>query len=247
MNCTQFEEKIQSLLDQRLSLKTDSSLNEHAAACAGCRRSLSLYSRIAELGGLESGEIEWLPERLHQEPSIWNKKVKSQQQLWKLAALAGALMLGLILVARPSWVSTRLANIEPAVEAHHVKNGDIANFEVDRNWMSSFTYEISVKDLVPEWTLQLSDTANVDLPALDELNFLTLVPEAPVRAVRNIPTALAPIYYYSVELPFVNRLSDQIYCTISLIQTSFGIVPGNLNAGGGDLGCTCPLDKTCLC
>ena len=247
MNCIQFEEKVQLLLDERLSLDSDSSLNQHARQCAECNQALKIYKRFSNLNHLGSKEVPPVPASLQSLVSIGDPADRSRPNVWRYATLAAALVLGFILISGPSRKSAPMAKADPIVGSQPSAPSENVDIENGENWTSPFAYEISIRDLIPEWTLQLSDAAYVDLPTIEELNFIALVPEGPVRAVQSIPNTLAPIYYYSVELPVVNRLSNRIYCTISLIQTSFGIHPNRLNTENDDLGLSHPLSWTHVC
>ncbi len=46
MNCVQFEERVQTLLDQRYDPSSDATLRGHTARCLACRQSLAGYSRL---------------------------------------------------------------------------------------------------------------------------------------------------------------------------------------------------------
>ena len=243
MNCIQFEEKVQLLLDERLCLNSDPSLKQHALQCGECHSALNLYNRISELNRLEVGPIKPAPKKRHSGKS----RRLSTRPIGRYAAMASALVVGFILAAELFRVSTPMAKSSSGIDEQPAISSKKIEVETDGNWKSPFDYEISIRDLIPEWTLQLSDAAYVDLPAIDELSFITLVPEGPVRAVQSIPNTLAPIYYYSVELPVVNRLSDQIYCTISLIQTSFGLGINPIKPANDDLGVFNPWSWNHLC
>ncbi len=215
MNCNQFEERAQRLLDERACLMLDSSLREHATACGDCHETLIYYDRFSGLAQQEPpAGVKVTPGSLGIN-GAWKSRQRTRLRNRMLIVTAASVAICAALMTRP--VAPELKTVDlarPAAPPQEI-------VEVDTPTTTPFYNSIDLTYLMPVWSVQLADQSNVDLMSISRIRLIDFVPEEPVRVVRNIPTKLAPIYRYSVEIPMVNQWSDQISCTISLIQNSF--------------------------
>lgn len=127
MNCEEFEERVQCLLDGRVPLATDAALFRHAQGCRQCQRLLDAYETL--WAGLEVWEPPPLPadfarhvvQQVTPAP-LGRPRVLIRAGLTALAALAAALLLALLPAARNALTAptmrpvARLAPARPATD-----------------------------------------------------------------------------------------------------------------------------------
>jgi hypothetical protein len=100
MNCRQFENHLQIVLDQRLPADEDPLLAEHAWQCAACREALQIQQQILSLAGAGVPQVA-LGDRVWNELQVGSSRRQSWLRLGGLAAaLAAAILLALMPLAR---------------------------------------------------------------------------------------------------------------------------------------------------
>lgn len=215
MNCEQFEERAQQLLDERACLKRDSLLREHSHECCECQQTLVYYHRFSGLAQQEFSDEPKVTPRSLEAHEAWRGDQRSRLRNRVLTVTVASVAICVALMIRPMATEIETVNLvatsAPTQKIVHA----------DSSTATSFYDSIDLTYLMPEWSVHIADQSNVDLTSISRLNLIDLVPVEPVRAVQSIPAKLAPFYRFSVELPVVNRWSDQISCTISLLQSSF--------------------------
>ena len=217
MNCDQFEERAQWLLDERACLTRDSLLREHSRECVECQQTLVYYNRFSDLSQQEFSDEPKVTPRSLGAHEAWRGRQRNwlrNRILTVTVASVASVAICVALMTRPMATEIETANlVAPSAPTQKIVNADSST-------ATSFYDSIDLTYLMPVWSVEIADQSNVDLTSISNLTLIDFVPVEPVRAVQSIPAKLAPIYRFSVELPVVNRWSDQISCTISLIQNS---------------------------
>ena len=100
MNCEQFEDRAQQLLDNRDNLRLDLTLQQHARQCAACRHALTIYDCFHAMAG-ETAAVQ--PVQLaanSPSSSAWQRRQHRQLRHRIMVAAAALLMISLTLVTR---------------------------------------------------------------------------------------------------------------------------------------------------
>ena len=230
MNCEQFDNRVQQLLDERASLSLDLQIRKHAVDCAPCRNALEIYECMASpiqagsntpsqvlasrYAGPSSGQFENATASRH----AWKQRQRIQFRERAALAVAALLFVSLTLVVRPPAThpvagvdnSAHLVTLSPPVDASGSRNANDSALDFSGLIQSS-------------WTTGLTDASYVDLSSLGRIDIVSLMPKKQVQAVQSIPAtieSMEPLYRYSSDLPVINQWSSGINYTLGLIQSS---------------------------
>lgn len=95
MNCHQFESRLNELMDERLTLRDDDSLNLHSQRCQSCRRKLHDFELLRSYFGENKGESRAVGVRqnlVDTSPASSDRFSWREEGRWLLAAVAAALL-----------------------------------------------------------------------------------------------------------------------------------------------------------
>lgn len=231
MNCEQFENRVQHLLDERASLKLDLQLQQHARECVECCHTLGVYECFATLPGSgDDLQKVGLAESSIAKPGTgaWKSSQRQYVQRRFILAAAAMLFISFILVARPgdappvAFVNVNEIPAEETTNVHPASSGS-SLFDLGNFWDSSRLWD--------------STTAYVDFSSIGRIDLTTWIPEQPARVVQSIPAtieSIEPFYRYSTDLPVLKQWSSGINYTIGLIQ--FSLPQPSSPVEGDDLG-----------
>ena len=142
MRCSEFESRLQSLLDQRKVPERDSQLVAHTQMCTHCQEVLSLQSQLFDV--LEMTEVPDLPEGFAESvvarvvPSVTAHPTPNKL-VPLLVTLAASLVLGLF-SAGVIWMSSdrgEVAQEEPAITPNAQNKVALKNADGDNWWRIS--------------------------------------------------------------------------------------------------------------
>ncbi|MGI9518028.1 MAG: hypothetical protein ACR2NP_13325 [Pirellulaceae bacterium] len=234
MNCEQFENRAQQLLDSRATLHLDLSLQQHARECSDCRHALAIYDCFTSLssdGQSQTGSISLAADKSTIRP--WQRRQSRTVRNRFMVAAAALLMVSLTLITR---------TVTAPSTAHFASMPDLN--------LASVSSSVDFSGL---WAIQeqLPQVPAVDITAISRIDLMTLMPHKPALVVRNLPATIEtiePIYRYSTEFPMLNQWSTGINYTLGLIQSTLS---GNEETGAeqpaNEFGHSGAMDRRHLC
>ena len=210
--CDRFEERVQSLMDQRVLLKDDPQLQSHAQGCESCSGLLESFLALevalnqvfpASGAGIAAEVFAVDGKGTLERPSdldsfvyrtSGNKRKRTGRWGVAVSALAAAVVLFLLV---PNWLAGERS----------IAGGDSAEIVA----------------------LDSAAMEAVDPPKQYEKTQLSILPENAVNRfemVSSLPVSLRNAYGYAVELPGVRPLECSVNVTIEMLQRSFGRFSG---------------------
>jgi hypothetical protein len=249
VNCSQFENRIQLLLDDRLDPRKDELLCLHARECRECRMALVVYACLDSAPVVSPSPVRLEPVAVADRSGKhrWPARAfqSNRRGHWiRIVAATAALVTVCLLPVLPSAhndVATSPVEMAARMGIDPVIQPPVAA-------ENSFTIPPGLAGELPTLLpppLSAVSLANVDFSEWSELDLITLLPEEQVQTVRGIPVTLQtiePYYRYSVECPVINQWTGGIHFTLNLIRQH---LPGNSSGNTldrDDLGRSMPGD-----
>lgn len=232
MNCLQFDNRIQNLLDLRADPRKDQWLAGHAEQCDECRRRLQFYAAFQEYADRQLAPLATLsPSRSEKVRSAPGRTMRYSAekagQAWKLVSVLAAMLLILagLTVLTPAPGSRVSVASDPGMPRHEMaRQNRVLSTETFRQ--SAFD-GLLVARLIPSRMPEWSDFS-LDAISLENIDLVALIPEKPASTVRGLPATfqtIAPIYEYSSGLPVVNTLTGSVNYTFNLLKTNWNVQP----------------------
>jgi hypothetical protein len=233
MNCQQFDDRVQDLLDQRRDPRWDQKVLRHAEQCESCRKSLACYSALNVLSADRLSGKSKIPVRSGslQRPMASSRLATGHSvsigRTWKVASVLAAMLLILAgLTVFSNSPGTRFSTASTAEMAAGPFTGE--NMAIGPEFASRSAFDgLLVARLIPSRMPAWSDFS-LDSISLEHIDLVALVPEHPASTVRALPAtiqSIAPIYEYSSGIPVVNTWTSSVNYTLNLLKTNWKTHP----------------------
>ena len=219
MNCEQFENRIQYLLDKRSRLSSDSELTQHAQVCESCAALIPIYQSMVDYAPQATEpQTVWQMvahdhvDQLHASEShgespgdkVSRRVTPSQTAASNFLAKAYSLIavatcLCVIAIGWQLWSPWGSPTNRQAIHVDQAPLASNVHVEAERRYR-----KIDLTDIA-QMTSFLPDPSHFDLQQVSQIDVVSLLPEKPARAIQVLPHTLqnvAPYWQgYSFELP----------------------------------------------
>ena len=217
LNCAAFEDRVQQILDERLTLTGDAPLMEHAAQCSQCEIKLYDYDSFDD-------SISFLKQNFADVPRMVDVDGSSgafSHSLFGLAGLAAALLIFLNIFG---WATTNHSDgfarlTETEATAQPINSSAMSRLAVAQPAAAPKLRFVSKSYRVTPDTSPFSPNFRVadNLPRL---------PAAPDWETVSLPLeTLMPVLNYSTELPAINSFHCALNVTFELLRRSLSENP----------------------
>jgi len=210
IDCSNFEDRIHQILDDRLTLTGDDLLMAHVAHCADCEQILKDYETVDD-------SIKLLPAELAQ---IIAQADQSQRGTFSNRTLVWAATLAAVLV-----LTLNVVNSFNSTGQLKTENRDVAMVNAPKLPVAPKAVTTpNPKTIEPRFTPDSS-------PFSKNFSMVATMPSIPeVPSWRDIsdrldplePTVIAPVFSYSSKIPAVRPVHCSLNATISVLKHSFG-------------------------
>ncbi len=260
MNCTQFENRIQLLLDERVDPRLDLTLQRHARSCQCCRLALSIYSCLDspaapddQCPALSAGQhaTSWPQTAVADHDTTGWRSLRSYRAVQLLLATAALVAICLL----PGWQSDTghslarsKSQAQPFAHAEAAFPGSTGNSVADSESAAS-QLDPGLSNWLPV-SFPAMSMSDVNLYSMAQIDLIYLVPEKHIQTVRGIPAtieSIEPYYRYSAEIPVISQWSGGIHYTLGLIRDHLPIVSPNRPVGNPDFGWHVDFENRFLC
>ena len=227
MNCDQFDNRMQLLLDKRVPLSTDSELTCHAQLCDSCASLLPVYQAIADhrpkcaIPG--SADVDLVADALHAPDAHGSLKplpTKRSAALYPILALAtciAGLAIGINLWAPPRMPADRHAVLIPDNSDSAAPRSPLSN--ADDPAEQRRYRKIKFDWISDQLSYGLDSASQIDITQVGDVNLSSFFPSENVRVIQGLPNQIASVaprvYEYSMDIP---RLSSWSYRFQQIIQ-----------------------------
>lgn len=195
LDCFSFDCRVQDLMDERIELRTDLPLQNHAAECESCRSLLSSFESLESALGA-AFPFNAVEDESKELDSFASPRISDHQKTVASWGIAGAVL---------AMAAMLLLMLQPVSESF--RTDDLAELSLPPATAPS------AEPGATEPNLLADDSSEFEPSDINSAVY------------HSIPTSLRNAYQYAVELPGIRPIECSINVTLDVLQKSLGPFP----------------------